>query len=346
MEFKTVATVKKDDDGKRCDRIFRIVLGEMPLSRIYREIRSGFLRINGRRTKQDARVAEGDTVDVAAPLMEFVHTQEPKKTVPTINRGAFQKRIIYEDDNILILNKKKGELVHPDGKSGSFTTLDRIVKDYLGFSREDSIAFAPGPLHRLDRNTSGMIAFGKTAQGARDFSMALQNRETRKCYIALLDGTLSQQAMWHDRLLRDNNANYSQILPLKSTQGDEVITIATPFLCSNGLTLAQVEIKTGRTHQIRAQASYHKHPLTGDLKYHGSPNDSGYYLHSCCIIADGKAYTGMPGQDFITDISILMCCSKNKVISAIENTIASFAGETHQSSNICKNSPYSVIETS
>ncbi|MBR4796464.1 MAG: hypothetical protein IK040_02070, partial [Spirochaetia bacterium] len=211
MNFITAATVQKDDDGKRADKIFRIVLGKMPLSRIYKEIRNGFLRINGRRTKEDAKVSAGDTVDVAQILMEFVQQAEPRRPAHSINREAFKKRIVFEDEGILVINKKKGELVHSDGSSKRFTPLDQLVREYLDGETADSISFSPGPLHRLDRNTSGIIAFGKSAEGAREFSYALQNRETRKCYIALLDGRLTEQEHWKDYLTRDEKTNTSHV---------------------------------------------------------------------------------------------------------------------------------------
>lgn len=325
MNFITAATVQKDDDGKRADKIFRIVLGKMPLSRIYKEIRSGFLRINGRRTKEDAKVSAGDTVDVAQILMEFVQQAEPRRPAHSINREAFKKRIVFEDEGILVINKKKGELVHSDGSSKRFTPLDQLVREYLEGETADSISFSPGPLHRLDRNTSGIIAFGKSAEGAREFSYALQNRETRKCYIALLDGRLTEQEHWKDHLTRDEKTNTSHVA--KNGKGDLAITIATPFLISDGKTLAQVEIKTGRTHQIRCQASFHHHPLTGDAKYHGSHNEAGYYLHSCCMITGDRTITGAPGEEFTAAVAALMGCSEEEVKSAAMQIISSFAGE-------------------
>ena len=325
MNFITAATVQKDDDGKRADKIFRIVLGKMPLSRIYKEIRSGFLRINGRRTKEDAKVSAGDTVDVAQILMEFVQQAEPRRPAHSINREAFRKRIVFEDEGILVINKKKGELVHSDGSSKRFTPLDQLVREYLEDETADSISFSPGPLHRLDRNTSGIIAFGKSAEGAREFSYALQNRETRKCYIALLDGRLTEQEHWKDHLTRDEKTNTSHVA--KNGKGDLAITIATPFLISDGKTLAQVEIKTGRTHQIRCQASFHHHPLTGDAKYHGSHNEAGYYLHSCCMITGDRTITGAPGEEFTAAVAALMGCSEEEVKSAALQIISSFAGE-------------------
>ena len=325
MNFITAATVQKDDDGKRADKIFRIVLGKMPLSRIYKEIRSGFLRINGRRTKEDAKVSAGDTVDVAQILMEFVQQAEPRRPAHSINREAFKKRIVFEDEGILVINKKKGELVHSDGSSKRFTPLDQLVREYLDGETADSISFSPGPLHRLDRNTSGIIAFGKSAEGAREFSNALKNRETRKCYIALLDGRLTEQEHWEDYLTRDEKTNTSHVA--KNSKGDLAITIATPFLISDGKTLAQMEIKTGRTHQIRCQASFHHHPLTGDAKYHGSHNEAGYYLHSCCMITGDRTITGAPGEEFTAAVAALMGCSEEEVKSAAMQIISSFAGE-------------------
>ena len=323
MNFITAATVQKDDDGKRADRIFRIVLGKMSLSRIYKEIRSGFLRINGKRTKEDSKVSAGDTVDVAQILMEFVQVAEPRKPAHAINREAFKRRIVFEDEGILVINKKKGELVHSDGSSKRFTPLDQLVREYLEGETPGSISFSPGPLHRLDRNTSGIIAFGKSASGAREFSNALQNRQTRKCYIALLDGKLTKQEHWEDHLTRDEKTNTTHV----AKNGDLAITIATPFLISDGRTLAQVEIKTGRTHQIRCQASYHHHPLTGDAKYHGSHNEAGYYLHSSCNIAGYRTITGAPGEEFTAAVAALMGCPEEEVKSAVMKIISSFAEE-------------------
>lgn len=323
MNFITAATVQKDDDGKRADKIFRIVLGKMPLSRIYKEIRSGFLRINGKRTKEDAKVSAGDTVDVAQILMEFVQQSEPKKPSHTINKDAFKRRIVFEDEGILVINKKKGELVHSDGSSKRFTPLDQLVREYLEGETPSSISFSPGPLHRLDRNTSGIIAFGKSASGAREFSNALQNRQTRKCYIALLDGKLTKPERWEDHLTRDEKTNTTHV----AKTGDLAITIATPFLISDGKTLAQMEIKTGRTHQIRCQAGYHHHPLTGDAKYHGSHNEAGYYLHSSCIIAGDRTITGAPGEEFTAAVAALMGCPEEEVKSAVMKIISSFAEE-------------------
>lgn len=325
MNFITAATVQKNDDGKRADKIFRIVLGKMPLGRIYKEIRSGFLRINGKRTKEDAKVSAGDTVDVAQILMEFVDYQEHKKPGHNINREAFKKRIVFEDDSILVINKKKGELVHSDGSSKRFTPLDQLVRKYLATETPDSISFSPGPLHRLDRNTSGIIAFGKNAEGAREFSNALQNRQTKKCYIALLDGVLKETECWEDYLIRDEKTNTSHVVPAGSGKGDLAITIAAPFLTSGGKTLAQVEIKTGRTHQIRCQASYHHYPLAGDAKYHGSHNEAGYYLHSSCIITEGRIITSNPGEEFTAAAAILLKCPEEDVKTAVRQIISSFA---------------------
>ena len=323
MKFITAATVQKDDNGKRADRIFRIVLGKMPLSRIYKEIRSGFLRINGKKTKEDSKVSAGDTVDVAEILLEFAEVSEHKRSEHTVNKEAFRKRIVFEDDGILVINKKKGELVHSDGYSKRFTPLDQLVREYLADSVPGSISFSPGPLHRLDRNTSGIIAFGKSADGARIFSSALQNRETRKFYIAIMDGVLNGTERWEDHLTRDDKTNTTHV----AKDGDLAITIATPFLVSGGRTLARVEIKTGRTHQIRCQASYHRHPLTGDAKYHGSHNEAGYWLHSCGIIAENRTVTGAPDSVFTAAAASLMGCTEKDVKSAVKKIISSFAEE-------------------
>lgn len=323
--FIPVATVKKDDDGKRCDKLFRLIFPEMPLSSLHKEIRNGNIRVNGKKVKQDDHLCEGDTVEASRFLSQFARERKKEHKGPGLNKESFRKRVVFEDDSIIVICKRKGELVHQAGGEKNFSTLDRLVRQYLDYDESSSISFAPGPLHRLDRNTSGIIAFGKTAEGARKFSVLLQGREVRKCYIALMEGPLKQEAHWHDRIVRNEEKNISVVYPLSHREGDEAVTDAYPILCSGGRTLAMVEIGTGRTHQIRAQASRHGFPLTGDVKYRGGRNQAGYYLHSAGIAAEENIFTAAPDSSFVSETAELMRCSPSEVKKAINDILSLFA---------------------
>lgn len=323
--FISVATVGKDDEGRRCDKIFRLIFPEMQLSGIYKEIRNGNIRVNGRKVKQEDHLREGDVIEATRFLASFVSSAPKTPKGPALNKENFRKRVVFENDALVVINKKKGELVHQAGKNRNFSTLDMLVRQYLDFDEGSSLSFAPGPLHRLDRNTSGIIAFGKSAEGARKFSLLLQGREVKKCYIALMEGNLKQEVLWRDRIARQEEKNISLVFPISHETGDEAVTTAIPVLRSGGRTLAMVEIGTGRTHQIRAQSSYHGFPLTGDVKYNGGKNPAGYYLHSAGIAAESNIFTAAPDSSFINETAELMKTSPQTIKKAINHILALFA---------------------
>ena len=190
--------------------------------------------------------------------------------------------VLWENDDFLVLDKPRGTLVHGSGG------LDGPVRRYLLPRLPPSLAFAPGPLHRLDRNTTGVLFFAKSIGGARLFSRALREGRTRKTYIALVEGDLRGTAVWEDTLRRDEKSRVTRPSPAAPpgteggppASGKTARSAARPLLRGKGLTLCEIVIGTGRTHQIRAQAAAHGHPLAGDVKYGGKPFPGGYFLHA------------------------------------------------------------------
>jgi 23S rRNA pseudouridine955/2504/2580 synthase len=194
---------------------------------------------------------------------------------------------------LLVLNKPPGLLVHgPE-------SLDIQVQAYLAGKLPPSLSFKPGPLHRLDKPTSGIVVFSETLEGARRFSALLQERRIGKRYLALVDGSLEEEATWEDILVRDRELRKSFIdatadAGISAAAGDRIPaakatakdaakharTRVYPLARAAGYTLVMLEIDTGRTHQIRAQAAAHGHPLAGDRKYGGSPQQGGFLLHA------------------------------------------------------------------
>ncbi|TVR87005.1 MAG: RNA pseudouridine synthase, partial [Spirochaetaceae bacterium] len=167
------------------------------------------------------------------------------------------------------------------------------ILDYLHSGRTASLSFTPGPVHRLDRNTTGLIVYAKTLLGARTFSQLLHTHALHKRYLALLSGSLDRNETWSDVLRRDYHTHTThraeptsqtepqlQGPPQTSESGLPAETMVIP-LCGNGsATLAVLEPKTGRTHQIRAQAALHGHPLAGDSKYGAPATSHPYILHA------------------------------------------------------------------
>jgi 23S rRNA pseudouridine955/2504/2580 synthase len=263
-------TIGKDDHDRRLDRILRKAFEDFPLSFIHRLIRKKQVLINNVPAKMDARVHEGDILSIKASITL------PTGSVPVPKEVNAETRlpkldVLYESSDLLIVNKKAGIEVH--GPESLETQVQAYLKDKL----PSSVSFKPGPLHRLDKPTSGIIAFSKSLEGARRFSEALQNGTIKKYYLALMEGIIEKEERWEDMLFRDEN--------LKKTfrdehRGQKAVMTLHPLMTASRYTLAFIELETGRTHQIRAQGSIHHHPLAGDKKYGGSFLQGGFFLHA------------------------------------------------------------------
>jgi 23S rRNA pseudouridine955/2504/2580 synthase len=200
---------------------------------------------------------------------------------------------MYEDSNLLILNKPPGIAVHGSASSACRASLDEQVQAYLAPKLPPSLSFRPGPLHRLDKPTSGVIAFSVSLEGARLFSALLRDGNIRKEYLAVVDGivggAIGDEEVWEDRLVRDPEMRKTMTEGEPGGEGraQRALTRIRPLARTGSRTLIGAEIATGRTHQIRAQAAARGHPLSGDRKYGGKPFPAGgrtgpgaFFLHA------------------------------------------------------------------
>lgn len=264
----------RDDDGKRVDRVVRRLLGDVPLSAVFKALRTGSVRVNGRKPQPADRVREGDSFAITD--LRFEAASAPAVPVPRDRDGGsapdLARLIILETEDLLFLNKPRGVLSHGPGG------LDESVLSYLSYKAGKSLSFAPAPLHRLDRNTTGILVASKTIRGARAFSAALQDRTVEKRYIAVLRGRLDRKDHWVDSLERLSKQRRTLRSALSVHR--KAVTLVEPIAANGAFTLADIRILTGLTHQIRAQAALRGRPLAGDLKYGGGAEPHGYILHA------------------------------------------------------------------
>jgi 23S rRNA pseudouridine955/2504/2580 synthase len=249
-------TVGPGESGQRVDNFLLRELKGVPRSHVYRLLRRGEVRINGRRAKAEQRLEDGD--EVRLPPVRMAPPTIPGR-VPDALRAEVRAAILYEDERILALDKPSGLAVH--GGSGlSFGAIEVLRAD-----RPDS---ALELVHRLDRDTSGVLVVAKDRGSLRSLHALLREGEVEKTYLALLKGRWSLGKKRIDAPLKTNIRQGGERMVKVDVAGKDAASTFRPVLDFGArATLVEVEIHTGRTHQIRVHAAFAGHPIAGDDKY-------------------------------------------------------------------------------
>ena len=285
-----------DDHDRRLESVLRRLLPHQTLGNLHKALRQGDIRLRGAKAGPDSRVQSGDEIAVWSALV----AAPPPLNGPRpgfIPADFSAEWVLYEGTDLLVVNKPSGLLVHrgDDSQGNTEVPLDERVRVWLQPTQKVSLSFRPGPLHRLDKETSGLVVFSRTLVGARIFSEALANHGVRKTYLAVLTGNLREPREVKGELTRDTDTKISRIA--NQGEGQEAFSWFSPLAHTAGLTLAEVDLGTGRTHQIRVHAQSLGFPLAGDKKYGGGPTPPGldvpWLLHawklSCDLLPELKA---------------------------------------------------------
>ena len=254
----SVREVTHDEVGRRLDNFLASVLGGVPRSLVYRVIRSGEVRVNGRRAKAGQRLELGDKVRV--PPYSAPDTASP--VIGKLPRAAVEQAVLYEDDHLMVLGKPSGMAVH----AGS--GLPFGVIDVARAIRPDCVKLEL--VHRLDRETSGCLMLAKDGVTLRELHRQLRAGTMNKRYLALMAGALPQDAFTCAAPLAMVPDGHGERRAEVSDEGVEALTMFAGERWFAEFTLANVTLATGRTHQIRAHAAHLGHPLAADNRY-GDP---------------------------------------------------------------------------
>ena len=262
-------TIGSNDAGQRLDRFLSKAVPLLPASLAQKYIRIKRIKCNGARAERDTRLKAGDVLQLYINDEFF---EAPREDNAYLTVATPKLNIVYEDENILLADKRPGIAVHPhDGAEYGRTLIDHI-QAYLYQKREWSPrgenSFAPALCNRIDRNTGGIVIAAKNAESLRILNQKIKDRELDKRYLAIVEGTPRPgKGSLKGYLFKDAKKNRVFVTntpqPGAKTCQTNYITVAS----RNGLSLVECELITGRTHQIRAQFAYAGHPLLGDGKY-------------------------------------------------------------------------------
>lgn len=258
--------VDKNENEQRIDRFLKKYLEEANPSFIYKMLRKKNIKLNGKKAKPEDMIYEGDKIELflsEETIEKFIRKQD-------VVRSKLIPDIIYEDDNIILINKNVDVLSHGSGGDYEENIVDSMIS-YL-IQKGDYVpriekTFTPSICNRLDRNTSGIIVGAKNYEALKEINKAFKKSTVRRFYKTIVSGTIEKEIRVQAYLGKDEDRNLVKVYRRDGEGLKKIETHINPLASKDGYSLIEIELKTGRTHQIRAHLSFLGYPIIGDRKY-------------------------------------------------------------------------------
>lgn len=258
--------VGPNDSGQRVDRFLKKYFEKANLSFIYKNLRKKNIVVNGKKVKPEDELKEGDLIK----LFLSEETIEKFKREPVNLKSKKFPKVIYEDDNVILIEKKAGTLSHNASSEFEMNSVDSMI-DYLiakgDFNPRLENSFRPAVVNRLDRNTSGILIGAKNAMALRDLNKSIKENNIEKYYVAMVKGNVKKDFRDISYLSKNEDKNKVYVNKNKVDGSKESITEFKVLKHSEFYSLLSVNLITGRTHQIRTILNSYKFPIVGDRKY-------------------------------------------------------------------------------
>lgn len=271
--FMKKISITQLEEGQRIDKFLHKYFKEAQKSFVYKMLRKKRIKLNGKKAAGSERLNSGDCIELY--LSDETINNLSKNNIKHID---IHFTVIYEDEQIMIVNKPVGLLSQKDNTKED--SLSEEIISYLLSKKEYTIeqlkGFKPAICHRLDRNTSGLIIAGKTIQALQTISMLIQERKLIKYYKCIVAGEVKNIDTIKGYLLKDEKTNKVQLYNYKKDNANYIHTCYEPIVSNVKYTLLNVQLITGRTHQIRAHLANIGHPIIGDYKY-GKADINNYF---------------------------------------------------------------------